>query len=231
MSNPHKSEPKEEPTPAVAAPDKEKLVWAMCDNCNGSRRHRVLEEVLNQSPYGLEYAAYQIVECVGCESTRFRLETFDPDSMHYDQEPTSTTYPDVARRSRKASRDLVKLDTVGDIYLETSIAIERDCRILAAAGLRACVEAVCKHEKIDGKDLSVKIDGLKEKKLLTAGQADLLHAARYIGNRSLHEIVSPEASDLNITMEIVESLLQTTYVFPGKAKEIAERYSQIKKGS
>lgn len=210
-----------------SVPLKEDLVWADCADCNGIRRHRVIKQHMVYHPVEIVrgYNNYQIVECVGCESVRFRRESMDEYRYQNGQDSSIDVYPKQAHLPWKANRELAGLETVGGIYQETCIALDNQLWMLTAAGLRACVEAVCKHENIDGNSLVDKIKNLENKQLLTASQANLLHAARYIGNRSLHDIVEPKFEHLQITMRIIESLLETTYILPIKANQIEKLYS------
>lgn len=219
------------PTSKPTVPPKSELVKAECANCHGYRNHRVLhtETVPYPEEIGWGYVRFEIVECVGCDAVRFRREQFDEDDHYSGAGPSVSTYPNEVITRGSYNREIAALSTVGSIYVETHRALEGFQPMLAAAGLRACVEAVCKHEKVKGRNLVEKINELESKGLLTTGQAQLLHSARYLGNSSLHEIEEPDESDLQYAMKIVESLIETTYIFPAKAQQISKKYQTKKK--
>ena len=215
-------------TPEAAIEPKDELVRADCDECHGYRKHRILKEHTVEVPdeIGYGYTTFQIVECVGCESVRFRMESMDEEMGYANDGPSVSTFPTTYSRNSRLKRELASLKVVGHIYSETHEALSEGLFILTAGGLRACVEAVCKREQVKGSNLQEKIDGLEKKSLLTKSQADLLHAARYIGNHSLHELEEPDRDHLRLTLDIIESLLETAYIFPEKAKEIEAAYKK-----
>jgi Domain of unknown function (DUF4145) len=93
------------------------------------------------------------------------------------------------------------------------------------------VEAICKDQKIEGRTLEKKIDKLAEQGLMTKPQADLLHEERFIGNAALHELEPPSEGDLKLGIDIIEGLLGTIYILPGKAKRLrAARERKAEKG-
>jgi hypothetical protein len=191
-----------------------------CSQCgDGLRNHRVLKE--HSVPWAEEgidiewVDTYQIVQCLGCDAVRFRHRYTD--SENNDE---VKVYPDANPSRRRLVPQLVMISTVGKIYRETMAAYNAKAPVLAGGGLRAIVEAICKDQGIAGRDLQDKIDALVKKGLLAKPQADLLHEERFIGNAALHELAAPANDDLKIGLDIIESLLTTIYVLPGKAKRL-----------
>lgn len=123
-----------------------------------------------------------------------RSKTINPDFYHY-----------IPRKCR-------------EIYQETDEALSNNLEILAAAGLRALVEAICKdlikYEDKSLRSLNKKIDFLVEKGHLLKIQSEILHNIRSMGNDSLHEIDKQNISHLNLAMEVLENLLNTLYILP-----------------
>ncbi|MGE0177130.1 MAG: DUF4145 domain-containing protein [Phycisphaerales bacterium] len=124
--------------------------------------------------------------------------------------------------------DLANLPAVGPIYRETVNAMLQELPILAAGGIRACVEAICKEKGVKAGNLEKKIDALAEQSLLTIGQVQLLHACRFMGNTALHELKAPTMEDNRLALGIVESLMRTIYIYPLRAKELEARHGPIK---
>jgi hypothetical protein len=117
------------------------------------------------------------------------------------------------------------------MYRETIKAMNADAAVLAGGGLRAIVEAICKHQAVAGKNLQEKIDELVSKGLLAASQAELLHEERYLGNAALHELEPPSQRELELGLQIIEGLLNTIYVLPAVAGELKKKRLAKKGGA
>lgn len=209
----------------MSTPEIPRIVRAPCDNCGGVRNHVVLKEHLEQwreeDSGWWERSLFQICQCQGCDTIRFRVESTNPGDVGPEGYiATVNVYPERKQQRHQANDHLAKLPVVGTIYAETVAAFNADSLILAGGGLRATVEAICKEQNIGGKTLEARIDALVSNQLLAKPQADLLHEERYIGNTALHEIERPSASDVSIGLEIVEGLLNTIYVLPSKAEKL-----------
>lgn len=123
------------------------------------------------------------------------------------------------------------------IYEQLVDCFNRGSRILCAAGLRALVEGICAAQNIvDGpvqvsakgggtrwerkKNLEGLIEGLKEKGLVTAAHALMLHEHRYLGNAAVHELDEPTSEELRLAIEIVEHTLDQLYGLSEKANRL-----------
>jgi len=199
-----------------------------CTECGGElRNHEVLRVFSTHWSDGENFEQggthFQICRCKGCEHIRFREESWstmerDPETGEYD--PTITVYPEVARSERKAIEIFELPKSVSRIYSETVVAFNAGAPILAGAGLRAIVEAICIDQKVSGRNLQERIDDLVAKGMLAKPQAELLHEERYIGNAALHEILPPSTEELDDGLAIVEGLLSTIFVLPRHAARI-----------
>jgi hypothetical protein len=199
-----------------------------CDNCGGgARNHVILQEYTHR--WGNDDACiygestYQICQCAGCDSIRYRTESScsedqDPDTGEY--AITESIYPEELRGDREPISMHELPDSIARIYREVIIAFNAGAFILAGGGLRAIVEALCKDKAVQGKSLKEKINQLVDQQLLASAQADLLHEERYIGNAALHEILAPSKLDVIDGLEIIETLLSTLYVVPDRAKRL-----------
>jgi len=211
------------------AKKQKELVKINCPECGGgARNHRVLYEHRTgwqDDEMGIwKEDEYQICQCAGCDAVRFRWTSwFAEDIDDYGKPvPTIRVYPEQAkgRSPQVESRHLPEV--VERIYEETIQALNAGATILAGAGLRAIVEAICKDQNVPGKNLQRKIDALESQHLLAEPQAALLHEERYIGNAALHEIAPPAEADLKDGLHIIEGLLNTLYVLPKRAKRLRD---------
>jgi len=162
----------------MSAADQKPLVKVPCSNCGGGKKnHKVhfkTERRWVNENAGIEgIDRYEIVECVGCETLRFRQTSWDSEGHEfedYDEEhETVTVYPQEAQKPARAPRfypgDPVP-EQVLTIYHETIQAYNFGAPTLAGAGLRAIVEALCINQGVTGRNLQAKIDALVAKGLL-----------------------------------------------------------------
>lgn len=171
----------------------------------------------------------EIIQCLGCETVSFRTVQTDSESVEYYYKPDGTTgvdncetikyYP--ARMAAGNAIDAYMLPRkVHDIYIETGLAIESEQYVLAGIGIRAIVETICKDKKAEGKSLYDQINSLVEMSIVTPEGADTLHKLRVLGNEAAHEVKSHNSQQLRLAMEIIEHMLDGTYVIPAKVKEV-----------
>ena len=65
-------------------------------------------------------------------------------------------------------------------------------------------------EKYSG-NLEGEIWGLAEPNFLTFDNAKLLHELRFLGNAAAHELHSPTVSDLQLTIDVIEALIDNMH--------------------
>jgi len=61
-------------------------------------------------------------------------------------------------------------------------------------------------------------------KLITDKEAERLHAVRFLGNDSVHEMAVPKEKALYVVLEIVEHLLNNLYIIDHHAKPVLDMY-------
>ena len=177
---------------------------------------------------------YSIVKCRGCEKISFRREIHDYEAAYptYDNEwevPSDVkNYPS----ARKGSINSHYIPTiVSKIYNESCSAYRNESFILAGIGFRATIEAICNDQEIKGKELSVRINNLATKGLISKKDSNRLHSIRFLGNDSAHDIKVPPTASLDAALIIVEHLLNTVYIIDneskGKLEEIIEEYEKV----
>ena len=106
------------------------------------------------------------------------------------------------------------------IYRETKKALNNDLPILCGVGIRAIVETVTKEKSAPGADLSKRIDGLVDMRVLTPDGATILHKLRVLGNNAAHEVKAHKSAELNVALDVVDHVLTAVYLLPERAKRI-----------
>jgi hypothetical protein len=107
-------------------------------------------------------------------------------------------------------------ETVDRILRETLRAIDTQLFMLAAAGMRGIVEAICQQYNCTGPDLQHKISKLKTLKNgpLSPAEANSLQPIRIFGNKALHNMRRPTAVEIALAMRVVQHVLKTLYDLP-----------------
>jgi hypothetical protein len=143
-----------------------------CVQCIGDTRHVVRVSVDSTEPLGPEvhgFQQFQIVECLGCKAPSFRRETSRDDDGFVDEGGetdlwiTEELYPP-RKGNRKPLPHAAKLPPrIAHLYSEVHRALQDEFPVLAGIGIRAIIEAVCKHKHERGGTLEKKINSLVER--------------------------------------------------------------------
>jgi hypothetical protein len=211
-----------------------KIVKVKCPECGGGFKNHVVlcehnDEWVDEENRENGATTYQVCKCQGCDAVRFRVDAWDTyniDPYTGEAESTITVYPEFVANKREPAITESLTDVapqVDRIYRETVAALNAGTLILAGAGLRAIVEAICQKENSKGGDLQQKIDGLVKQGKLAQRQADLLHEERYLGNFAIHEVEPPSQSEIEDGLVIVEAMLTTLYVVPQRGARLKEQ--------
>lgn len=123
------------------------------------------------------------------------------------------------------------------IYYEVHNSLQNFNSIVTAIAIRAIVEGVCDEKGIKtgppkkegGKrrgQLEGKIDGLLEKQVINKAQCDALHSFRFMGNKAVHKLEEPSLDELILAIQILESVLRSTFELPEKVKALGRIKSE-----
>jgi hypothetical protein len=216
-----------------------KKIKSHCRYCGQDTNHSVLSEH-NESSRD-EYSfdrAYQIVECLGCDTKSFRdvFEELEHAYQISDDEwevPTSiTVYPRFIKDHRSLDGEYYLPSLVGRIYKEVLLAFQEEALILAGLGLRGTVEAVCNDLEVSGRNLEIRISKLATAGYISRKDAERLHGIRFMGNDAAHEIKKPKSAQLSVALKIVEHLLSSVYILEeevqGKIDTLITDFDQFK---
>jgi hypothetical protein len=155
---------------------------------------------------------------MGCEEKTFRVVFRDIENAY----PTSDDdwdVPETVEYYPKYNPDHVDLenifrvpDVVREIYTESMLAVQAGALTLAGLGLRGTIEAVCNERSITGRNLEVRIARLATQGLISAKDAERLHAIRFLGNDAAHEIKKPSDAQISVALKIINHLIQSVYL-------------------
>lgn len=210
-------------------------VEVLCAEC-GRKTHHQVRASFDRSgseqdgDWSFEWQArYQVIQCLGCKTSSFRLETsnsedIEPVDQHGWQYAISEElFPSRARRSSLLEESIHYMPlAIQRIYRETIQAINSSSPVLAGVGIRTLIEAVCKEKEAAGNNLLEKIDDLVTKQILTPQGAKTLHKLRILGNAAAHEVKPHNEQQLGLALDVVEHLVEDVYILPMKVQAVFE---------
>lgn len=203
-----------------------------CDKCKGITNHFILynKNMPSTDPdYSLE-CKYFMVQCLGCEDLSFRIETHDYEAIYPDDENNwihdikIEIYPQPLKNHKILQGLYILPSKIRIVYNETINALKANCYLLTGVGFRAIIEAICIDKQISGRTLEIKINNLTKNRLITEKEAERLHAVRFLGNDSVHEMSVPKEKTLFLVLDIIEHLLQNLYIIDHQAKPLLDTY-------
>ncbi|RKH53983.1 DUF4145 domain-containing protein [Corallococcus sp. AB050B] len=199
---------------------KSALIKNPCRSCERETNHIIVHteslDAENPEDYP-EDSRYQIVKCQGCNSFSFRIQTLDYANPENNGDGTFSpseyieTYPRFVKTRLQFSLFTPVPETIQAIYTETITAAKEQAFTLAGIGFRAIIEAICKDQKIEERDLQKKISALNEKGLISRQEAKRLHAIRFLGNDAAHEMKRPSADSIDVVLKVTEHLIENIY--------------------
>lgn len=196
-----------------------------CNTCLGDRNHNVLatrEKRIEDDKYPdiVCIDTFQLLECCGCDTICFGLEEFFSEAVTEDDPGTRVSRypPPTKRRVPEWSRELPK--RFRDLLAEVYSACAFDARTLAAMGIRALIDEVANDKVGDIGCFKKKLDALTAGEFLSSYQTEVIDAAFDVGSASMHRAFCPSSDVLTKLLDIVEHLLQGTYVLRDVAAEL-----------
>lgn len=205
-------------------------IKSYCHRCNGDTNHEIIfshKRDYNDDDYW-EEVTYSIIRCCGCESISFHQLIMDLDSFDYDEfgnakpQPTIIIYP--YKKDYINPIDTYRIPVkISDIYKEAITALNDKLFRLAGVGFRAVVEAICKQQGIEGRNLESQINKLYSSRIITKNDRDRLHAIRFIGNGSIHILKEYTKEELLIVLDIINTILNNLYILEYKFQHLDDR--------
>lgn len=211
---------------------KDREIKVACGECKAQTWHKVITSVDKSGSddmgggHSFDWDIhYQIIQCLGCKTLSFRQSMTDSESIEqtgpdqYEYVETETLFPS-RTEGRGPLKDFHILpELLQRIYVETISSLNTKQPVLSGIGIRAILETVCRDKNAEGKDLYHKINHLVSISTLTKDGAEILHKLRNLGNDAAHNVIAHSPDQLILAMDVVEHLLQGTYILPHHAKK------------
>ena len=206
-----------------------------CNRCGGETNHLVLHHLHEEwnenlgsddapGPIQNGFDAYSLLRCCGCDSIRFRHESWCND---YGDESVTSYYP--SARSRSLPPWLVGVEGLRFIFSQTFVpsllrqvysAFHAQSFALAAMGIRALVEQMFIDKVGDKGSFIQNLDAFSSAGYLSRIQRDSLEATLELGHAAIHRGYEPSADDIRRALDIAEPLLETVYIHEGRAEQL-----------
>lgn len=220
--------------------NKGKTIHCYCNNCTIETKHVVIfdyKKDVDDYEEGVSVKDdYQIIKCDNCNQLSFRIDGWF--SEYQDPFPGGNdgTYEELypeSDRNKRAEKKIHNLpNSLTEIYSEVINAYNHNLFILAAVGIRAILEGICKEKGIetivnhDGKtieasDIKLMTVGLLQNKLISQPQKEALDNLRILGNDSIHDLFEPTKKDIKNVLDIIELVLLSVYEIPNKTKQLS----------
>jgi hypothetical protein len=205
---------------AEEAPKKARIYCNYCkqDTNHDLKGEHTVRTYEGESGFG-EMTTYRLYICMGCECGVLEQEYSNSEMQDYEVE---LFYFPERSQDNLALKQYSKLKPkLASLYSEAIICYNRKAPILCAAGLRALLEGICHDKRIKGKNLKLKIDGLK---VLLPNKNIIrnLHHFRFMGNKAVHELAAPKRTELALAISVIEALLNFLYELDYKASQLRE---------
>lgn len=192
-----------------------KRVYTYCGSCDADTHQKRLFSKRYKDPVMKADEEYSVIECLGCKTVSFFLiskpNRKSAKAIHYHY-PADDGFNDNQFLAGEFITILPK--SIARLYNEVIDSFAANSTILSGIGLRTLVESVCIDQKIQGKNLKDRIQGLHNKGLISATEFPILDKLRLIGNTSAHEIKSLPIRKLDIALGIINHVLMSIYILP-----------------
>lgn len=210
-----------------SAPEKK---YIFCNYCKSDTNH-----LLKGDHYRESYDSYdnywqlsgcRLWICAGCENgTMEEYYTSDGSVDERGNQIYQRTYFPPRNFGHIRPKSFLQLpDKLSIIYGETLQTYNARLFVLCAIGLRALLEGICADQRITGRNLEERIEGLS--RVLPGNIVSSLHSLRFIGNTAAHELASPKRTELRLGIEICEDLLNFLYELDYKASRLNAEYKR-----
>ena len=201
-----------------------------CNSCGRITNHKSLaKKVTPIAPEWVDFGSHfwedddgtttsEILQCQGCGTLCYR-STVDLDSADH---PDVIQYPPPVFR-RRPSWSAGSPPQIQELMEELYRALAANSPRLAMMGARTLIDLVLQERVGDQGGFKERLGRLEQIGAIGKEHADVLSKALEAGHASSHRGYLPTVEDLNGVMDIVEHLLQATYVLPKTAEEVAKR--------
>lgn len=196
-----------------------------CNSCGRATEHILIErrivedndESEDDFPSFWWTDTYEMLQCLGCGSVCLKQHTKDAAG----DETTQYFPPPVSRRPplwRWHLPDQMK-ELLGEIY----IALYSGSRRLALMGTRTLVDMLLLEEVGDAGTFDAKVKALRDKGVISERNREVLSTVLDAGSAASHRGYKPTRDELEVVMDVVENVLQSTHHLTRVAEDLRKK--------
>jgi hypothetical protein len=198
------------------------LVRLHCNHCHGKTWHKLLKQVHDRGsePYDEQYAVWwdithAMFECCGCKSVVMRrIHMFS----EWDEPDVRFFPPPVSRHKPKWFYDIPH--EMRSLLEEIYNSLDANTTALPLMGARALLDMLIVDKVGDVGSFAQKLKDLESQGFISQKNREVLDAALDAGSAAAHRGYAAKLEDVQAVMDIVENLLQATYVLDKVAVKI-----------
>ena len=195
---------------------------ARCAQCGNDARHSLAyredySEVIDETEEGepmYDERWLAILVCETCRKPSVYHDEWDEQRRRWVPAPI---YPEPLRIPREVPAQL------RTHFLEAASVIDRTPDMSAVA-VGVCLEAICKEQRAEGKDLNERIETLRSRGVLPESLIELMHAGRLLRNIGAHfDGATVTLEQARALLEFTAALFDYLYVAPAKVERLRKR--------
>lgn len=209
------------------------LEMVHCNECGRRTRHHVRGAYRTEESDDIVSAVQtsSILECGGCGMISFRTRMWFSEWQDGSDDPVyqDTYFP--PKLDRPVPAWFLELpDPLEDVLVETYEAYFNDQRYLAAVGIRTSLDMAIVEKVGDAGTFGDKVELLQLSGFINESESTLLKAALEAGNAAAHRGFRPSKSDLDVMLDIVESVLDSLFLKGSRLEALRAAAEQVRKG-
>lgn len=199
-----------------------RITQSRCIECKQSTDHMVLWELVeNDDRFGLR-TVYSVHECCGCHMRSYWKILFDNKEKILQEEHYPSERMRVLPQYPKNILDKFPVDfrrVMVEVYSNLSMNSLRLCTM----GARAMLDMLMTDMVGDQGVFKEKFDRMVAEDHITKKQRIILETALDLGHAAAHRGFCPSIEDLHAVLDMIESIINQTYVFPVTSQGMKDR--------
>lgn len=206
----------------LALMPKAAITKAHCNSCGHATKHHILFAHLTKDEHDefgvLATAAYELLECCGCELVCLRETSW----WAPEDETRITIYP--PRLARRTPDWQFRLPmSIRAVLQEVYTALHANSLRLAMMGARAILDLTALDRVGDQGHFKAALQALNAAGVISAKAVDVLYAAFDAGSAAAHRGHEPSLREVTSVIDIIENLLQAVYVLNRVAESLKKK--------
>lgn len=199
--------------------------WSHCNACSHETEHYILKEHQQYDEEGPNFL-HEFLKCCGCHRISMRITS--PYSSNETKYPPAISRPIPSWATDYDIYDLIDEKppvpkTISALIVETYTAVQSGSNRLVAMGVRAVLDAIISEKLGDVGSFKAGLDGLLKAGYISSRQQMMIDSVLEAGHAAIHRGWFPSGRDIEILLDVLESLIETVYVHEGRAQELEKR--------